>query len=60
MPVELTVASQKGPFMQTMRRAADTLLLSIWVFGYSVLIRFFAAVQRVERLLSGFKRADAD
>ncbi len=41
------------------RRAADILLLSIWVFGYGALIRFFAALQRAERLVSDSKRADA-
>ena len=41
------------------RRATDTLLLSIWVIGYHALIRLFAALQRVERLLAGSKREDA-
>jgi len=38
------------------RRVTDTLLLSIWVIGYYVLIRTFAALQRFERLLTGSKR----
>ncbi len=39
------------------RRATDTLLLSIWVFSYGALIRFFVALQLVERLFSSSKRA---
>jgi hypothetical protein len=35
------------------RRATDTLLLAVWVIGYHALIRSFAALQRVERLLAG-------
>jgi hypothetical protein len=42
------------------RRTADTLLLSVWVFGYGALIRFFAALQLVERLVSSSKRADLE
>jgi len=35
------------------RRTADVLLLSIWIFGYSFLIRTFNLLQRLERLLAG-------
>lgn len=38
------------------RDAKDILLLSVWVYGYGVLIRFFAALQRVERLFSSSKQ----
>jgi len=41
------------------RRAADTFLVSIWVLGYGALIRFFATLQLVERLLSNSKKAEA-
>jgi cation transport regulator ChaC len=41
------------------RRTTDILLLAIWVFGYGALIRLFAALQRVERRVSGSKRAGA-
>jgi hypothetical protein len=41
------------------RQAADTLLVSIWVLGYGALIRFFGALQFVERLSSSSKKADA-
>ena len=41
------------------RRAADTFLISIWVLGYGALIRFFATLQLVERLLSISKKAKA-
>jgi hypothetical protein len=45
--------------LQSQRRdLADTLLLSIWVFGYGALIRCFAALQRVERSFSGSKQVD--
>ncbi len=37
------------------RRATDVLLLSIWVMSYHALIRSFAALQRIERFVSGFK-----
>jgi len=39
------------------QRGKDSLLLSIWVIGYRALIRAFAVLQRVERLLAGSKRA---
>jgi hypothetical protein len=42
------------------RRTADTLLLSLWVFGYSAMIRFFAALQLAERIVSTSKRADVE
>jgi hypothetical protein len=42
---------QRGP--------GDILLVSIWVFGYAALIRFFAALQRVERLISGSKQVNS-
>jgi hypothetical protein len=46
--------------LQGQRRGATaTLLLSLWVIGYHALIRTFAALQRVERLLAGFKREGA-
>ncbi len=32
------------------------LALSIWVFGYHILIRSFAALQRLEKLLTCVKR----
>jgi hypothetical protein len=32
------------------RRSTDALLLSIWVYGYFLLIRMFGALQRLERL----------
>ena len=38
------------------RRVTDTLLLCIWVIGYYLLIRTFAALQRFERLLASPKR----
>jgi hypothetical protein len=38
------------------RRATDTMLLAVWFIGYHALIRSFAALQRVERLLAGSKR----
>ena len=41
------------------RLVKDTLLLSIWVIGYCVLIWTFAALQRFERLLAGYKREGA-
>jgi hypothetical protein len=41
------------------RRAGDTFLISIWVLGYGALIRFFATLQLVERLLSNSKKAEA-
>ena len=45
--------------LQSQRRdLADTLLLSIWVFGYGALIRFFAVLQRVEWLFSSSKQVD--
>ena len=37
------------------RGAKEFLLLSIWVFAYRVLIRSFAALQRVERVLGNSK-----
>jgi len=43
----------------TLRRAKDALLLSIWVMSYHALIRSFAALQRIERFLAGFKREGA-
>jgi hypothetical protein len=46
------MASQKQS-----RRATDTLLLSIWIFAYYALLRCFRALQRIETLLAGSKRA---
>lgn len=37
------------------RSAKDFLLLSLWVFGYQLLIRSFCVLQRVERLLGASK-----
>jgi len=43
--------------LQRQRRPIkDTLLLSIWVIGYCVLMQTFAVLQRFERLLAGSKR----
>lgn len=44
--------------LKQQRRATDTLLVSIWVYGYGAMTRLFAALQRVERLVSGSKRTD--
>jgi hypothetical protein len=42
------------------RRTSDVLLLSIWVFGYSVLIRTFSTLQRLERFFAGSSRDAAN
>jgi hypothetical protein len=34
-------------------RVSEMLLLSAWIVGYHILIRTFAALQGVERLLKG-------
>jgi hypothetical protein len=39
--------------MNQPRRMTDTVLLSIWVFGYHVLIGGFSALQGMEKLLAG-------
>jgi hypothetical protein len=40
------------------RGAVDSLLLLVWVVGYYVLIRTFAALQHIERLLTASRRGD--
>jgi hypothetical protein len=65
MPLDFAKAAQEGSDTRDMaiqrqrRGAADILLLSAWVYGYGALIRFFGALQRVERLVSSSKRVDA-
>lgn len=40
------------------RRTTDALLLSIWVFGYFLLIRAFGTLQHLERILSWYRGAE--
>jgi len=42
--------------MNQPRRLTDTVLLSLWVFGYQVLIGGFSALQGMEKLLAGPKQ----
>jgi hypothetical protein len=35
-----------------LRRAVDTVLLALWVFGYQAIITIFGALQKVEKLLA--------
>lgn len=36
-------------------RSRDILMLSLWVFGYQLLIRLFGGLQRIEQQFAGSK-----
>jgi hypothetical protein len=54
--IRCTGAKERGMSTKNQtRRLTDTFLLSVWVFGYKVLIGGFSVLQGIEKLVAGPK-----